>query len=196
MFREEAVDMNGAIDQLRANEIAAQQIREIEQGHTEESIQFAKKEKPKSSRGGTSKIKCVFCLQVHEFGRDNCPAYGSTCRACHQKNHWEGSKKCRKSKGQKMMQFVNKQYTSDDTCLAIEHTIVNVKSIGKTPTVDLQFKEQKDSNAKPLRCLIDTATTCNIMSIDDLNKLVPNAELRQSNTKLNFYDGYEASGCL
>ena len=85
MFRKKAVD------QLRASESAAQQIRETEQGHTEESIQFAKKEKPKRSRG-TSKIKCVFCLQVHEFGCDNCPAYGSTCRACHQKNHWEGRK--------------------------------------------------------------------------------------------------------
>ena len=81
MFREKAVDVNGAIDQLRASEITAQQIREIEQGHTKESIQFAKKEKPKRSKGGTSKIKCVFCLQMHEFGRDNCPAYGSTCRA-------------------------------------------------------------------------------------------------------------------
>ena len=85
MFRQKAVDVNGAIEQLRASEIAAQQIREIEQGHTEESIQFAKKEKPKRSRGGTSKIKCIFCLQMHEFGRDNCPAYGSTCRACHQR---------------------------------------------------------------------------------------------------------------
>ena len=173
MFREKAVDVNGAIDQLRASEIAAQQIWQIEQGHTEESIQFAKKEKPKRSRGGTSKIKYVFCLQVHDFGCDNCPAYGSTCRACHQKNHWEGSKMCRKSKGQKMTQFVDGEYTSDDTCLAIKQTITNVKIIVKTTTVKLQFQEQKDSNAKPLRCLMDTGTTCNIMSIDDLNNFNP-----------------------
>ena len=87
-----------------------------------------------------------------------------------------------------MMQFVD-EYLSDDTCLAIQHTITNVKSMSKTSTVEMQLKEQKNSNAKPLRCLIDTGTTCNIMSIDDLNKLVPNAELRQSNMKLNFYDG-------
>ena len=36
---------------------------------------------------------------------------------------------------------------------------------------------------------MDTGTTCNIMSIDNLNKLVPNAHLRPSNTKLHFYDG-------
>ena len=69
-----------------------------------------------------------------------------------------------------MMQFVDEEYLSDDTCLAIEHTITNVKSISKTSTVELQFKEQKDCTAKPLRCLIDTGTTYNIMSIDDLNK--------------------------
>ena len=54
--------------------------------------------------------------------------------------------------------------------LAVEHTIANVKSMGKTPTVKLHVKERKDSNAKPLRCLIDIGTTCNIMSFDDLNK--------------------------
>ena len=36
MFREKGVNVNGAIDQLRASEIAAKQISEIEQGHTEE----------------------------------------------------------------------------------------------------------------------------------------------------------------
>ena len=79
MFKEKALNVNGAIDQLRASQIAAQQIRESEQGHTEESIQFAKKDKPKRSRGGISKIRCVICLQMHGFGQDNCPAYGSTC---------------------------------------------------------------------------------------------------------------------
>ena len=95
--------------------------------------------------------------------------------------------KAEKSKGQKMTQFIDEEYTSDDTCLAIEHNLANVKSIGKT--VELQFKEQKDGKAKPLRCLLDTGTTYNIMSIYDLNKLVPNAQLRRSNTTLNFYDG-------
>ena len=62
MFREKAVDVNGAIDQLRASDIAAQQIREIEQGHTVELIQFAKKDKPKRIRGDILKIRCVFLL--------------------------------------------------------------------------------------------------------------------------------------
>ena len=50
MFREKAVDVNGAIDQLRASEIAAQHILEIEQGHTEESIQLAKKESQREAK--------------------------------------------------------------------------------------------------------------------------------------------------
>ena len=86
-----------------------------------------------------------------------------------------------------MTQCVDEEYSSNDTCLAIEHTITDVKSMGKSSKVELQIKELKESNAKPLKCLIDTETTCSIMSIDDLNKLVPNTELRRSNTKLNFY---------
>ena len=66
MFRQKAVDVNGAIDQLRASEIAAQQIWEIEQGHTEESIQFAKKEKPKR------KNAWLFVLPVTSFINISC----------------------------------------------------------------------------------------------------------------------------
>ena len=57
-----------------------------------------------------------------------------------------------------MTQFVHEEYTSGDTCLAIEHTIANVKSMGKT-----QFKEQKGSKANSLTCLLDTGTTCQLM---------------------------------
>ena len=65
MFREKAVDVNGAISQLRASEIATQQIRQIEPGNSEETVQFAKKAKQQKARSKTSKINCVFCLQVH-----------------------------------------------------------------------------------------------------------------------------------
>ena len=36
---------------------------------------------------------------------------------------------------------------------------------------------------------MDMGTTCNIMSIENLNKLISDAKLRPSNTKLHFYDG-------
>ena len=80
MFRDKAVDLHGAIDQLRASEIAAHQIRTIEQETSnEDAVHFTnisskkhlKDDKPKE------KIKCMFCLQLHLFGRKHCPAYGT-----------------------------------------------------------------------------------------------------------------------
>ena len=45
MFREKAVNVSGITSQFGANEITTRQIRQIEQDHAEETIQFVKKGK-------------------------------------------------------------------------------------------------------------------------------------------------------
>ena len=40
-----------------------------------------------------------------------------------------------------------------------------------------------------MECLLDTGTTCNVISMDDLNKISKNAVIRESQTRLNLYDG-------
>ena len=196
MFREKAVNLNEAVDMLRASEVAAQQIKEIDQGTSEEVVHFNKWEKANRSPAKSRQISCIFCLQCHEFGKNNCPAYGSECQTCHQRNHWSGSKKCKKngqkksSKSSKSAHYVQEEsYSSDGSCMYVDHQVANVKSRGKQPRVELSFTEKGESCEKSLVCLIDTGTTCNIMSIEQLNQIVPNAKLRQSNSKLHFYDG-------
>ena len=49
MFREKAVHLNEAIDMLRASEVAAQHIKEIDQGTSEEVVHFNKREKANRS---------------------------------------------------------------------------------------------------------------------------------------------------
>ena len=49
MFREKAVNLNEAIDMLRASEVAAQHIKEIDQGTSEEVVHFNKREKANRS---------------------------------------------------------------------------------------------------------------------------------------------------
>ena len=49
MFREKAVNLNEAVDMLRASEVAAQQIKEIDQGTSEEVVHFNKREKANRS---------------------------------------------------------------------------------------------------------------------------------------------------
>ena len=49
MFREKAVNLNEAIDMLRASDVAAQHIKEIDKGTSEEVVHFNKREKANRS---------------------------------------------------------------------------------------------------------------------------------------------------
>ena len=40
-----------------------------------------------------------------------------------------------------------------------------------------------------MESLLDTGTTCNVISMNDLNKISRNALMRESQTRLNLYDG-------
>ena len=49
MFREKVANLNEAVDMLRASEVAAQHIKEIDQGTSEEVVHFNKREKANRS---------------------------------------------------------------------------------------------------------------------------------------------------
>ena len=199
MFREKDLSLNLAIDMLRASEVTSSQIRTIDKSGSDESIQFAKRH-AKGRKSPSDRKKCKFCLQFHQWGRDKCPAYGNQCQDCGVENHARGSMLCKKldkpdPKGQrngykKRANFVNEESElfSDDSCFSVIHTVAHVK-INKQPKVQLEFSEEKGKPGIHLSCIMDTGTSCNIMSIADLNKLVPNATLRRSESRLHLYDG-------
>ena len=199
MFREKAVSLSGAIDTLRTSEIAAHQIRSIEkETRYEDAVHFSRKASRKQrpdEKPSSNKVKCMFCLQMHDFGRNSCPAYGTKCNICHRRNHWAGSQKCtmtgKSNPVKKAAHYVEYgSCSSDESCSYIDHQVANIKSRGRQQKVTLLVKDQKSQmECTSCQCLMDTGTTCNIMSIDNLNRLVPNAQLRPSNTKLHFYDG-------
>ena len=60
---------------------------------------------------------------------------------------------------------------SDNSVLMIEHTVNNVKMTKKQLSVQLTLSHAKDTSGVPVECLLDTGTTCNVISIDDLNKI-------------------------
>ena len=57
----------------------------------------------------------------------------------------------------------------------IEHTLNNVKMTKKQLSVQLALSHEKDKRGVPVECLLDTGTTCNVILIDDLNKISKNA---------------------
>ena len=82
LFREKEVDLNKVIDQLRASELAKQQLKEIGHG-IKDQIQYTDKGKDKERKKETTSDRptgerkdCKFCNQSHIWGRSRCPAYG------------------------------------------------------------------------------------------------------------------------
>ncbi|XP_011674436.2 uncharacterized protein K02A2.6-like [Strongylocentrotus purpuratus] len=48
-------------------------------------------------KDATDPKRCKFCCKMHEMKKEKCPAWGRTCMACKQKNHFKGSEVCRAS---------------------------------------------------------------------------------------------------
>ena len=64
-----------------------------------------------------------------------------------------------------------------------------MKITQKQLKLNLQLSHEKDGIGTTVECLLDTGTTCNVISIDDVNKICKNTVLRDSQTRLNLYDG-------
>ncbi len=209
MLREKDLTLNLAIEMLRASEITSSQIRVIDKtANTEETVSFTKRRSQGSSaRPPKNEGRlCKFCCQIHVWGRDNCPAYGKECGDCGRANHASGSVLCKndkggrggkdRNKGQKSRKnrganFVDEEEASlysDDSCYSVIHTVAHMK-VNKQPRVQLLFSEEKSGLKSRKECVMDTGTSCNVMSVNDLKELVPNATLRRSEARLHLYDG-------
>jgi transposase InsO family protein len=201
MFREKKLTLTTAIDMLRASEVTSSQIRVIDKSNADETVNFAKRRGGSNQKKSNERKSCKFCLQCHVWGREHCPAYGKECSDCGMPNHARGSMLCKSDKKQsrkgpkshykaKNANFVDHDDSvfSEDSCYSVIHTVAHVK-INKQPRVEMNFSEEKTKAEKMKVCVIDTGTSCNVMSIDDLNSLVPNAKLRPSESRLHLYDG-------
>ncbi|PIK38272.1 GagPol [Apostichopus japonicus] len=72
------------------------------------------KGKGQSSKSRGQSTNCKYCGYGHKPGRDNCPAYGKECRACHKQNHLASM--CKSKKGTKKVNQLDtqNQSTTDD----------------------------------------------------------------------------------
>ena len=49
-------------------------------------------------RDKSKQMKCKFCSKVHAMNKKSCLAWGKSCDACKDKNHFKNSERCPKSK--------------------------------------------------------------------------------------------------
>ena len=194
MFREKDLTLDAAINICRVSELSQMQLKQIKK--SESDIQFVKtsqraKAKHQKHADKPEYRDCKYCGKSHKRGSNFCSAYGKRCSKCNKLHHFACV--CQSRKGRKQPTNFSKNESghseTDSSVLMIEHTLNNVKMTKKQLSVEIALSHEKDKRGVPIECLLDTGTTCNVLSIDDLNKISRNAVMRESQTRLNLYDG-------
>ena len=167
--------LNKAIDICRGMEAASLHMKALKNEEINKIKDISKKTKksgldkhqhktkkpPQSDDQKPAKKKCLYCLQIHVMKKELCPAWGKTCAACGERNHFKASKKC-KHQG---VNSLADGYSSDSsesstgtisTVTAFEDQVVNSVNPGN----QLIFCEM-EINKRPVRMQIDCgATVC------------------------------------
>ena len=112
-------------------------------------------------------MECHFCGKQHDMLKSKCPAYGKTCKACNQKNHFSCSAKCHKK--------VNSVTDSNDDIhmINIVHSISDKAIFGKIIV-----------NNKPVKIQIDSGASVNVLP----EQYVSPADIQTTTTVLKMYN--------
>lgn len=135
-------------------------------------------------------VWCKYCGGGHKKGREQCPAYGKTCRSCGVSNHFAKDCKAhhradRSGRVNVMMDDGQDEQVpySEGRLFPAEECIDTVKSPGPRWFVNLTLNKRKQA------CQLDMGATCNVMSRTIKEKLDPESPLQPSTTRLKLYSG-------
>ncbi|KAJ8371257.1 hypothetical protein SKAU_G00112850 [Synaphobranchus kaupii] len=134
---------------------------------------------------------CKYCGGSHKQGREQCPAYGKTCRICGISNHF--AKVCQAGSKSDKIKKVNvledderreEDSDSEDRLFQVDECVNTAKAQqGRKWFVNLRLNEQRQ------QCQLDTGSTCNVVGRKIKEKLSPRAALGPSTAKLKLYSG-------
>lgn len=134
---------------------------------------------------------CKYCGGGHKRGREQCPAYGKTCRICGIPNHF--AKVCQAGSRSDKIKKVNlledddqrkEDSDTDDRLFQVTECVNTAKAQqGRKWFVNLSL------NKKRQQCQLDTGSTCNVMGRKIKEKLSPRAALHPSTARLKLYSG-------
>ena len=94
--KDEKLTLDQAMDIARTHEATQSHMTQLHGSHPDTSIHEQFIRQPKGNHGNVVNARtCDFCSRRHPAGRDKCPAYGTVCKTCGQRNHWSRSAKCR-----------------------------------------------------------------------------------------------------
>ena len=206
MLREPKLTLNKAIDMCCASEQAKIQIKKISGGE-QEAVNYTSRDKSNShyqqgrkqtyvsehTKRKPPNITCHFCGTTH--AKQNCPAFGATCKACGKRNHF--ARVCKQEQHKTQLNLVEDEHEADDgenPMLYLSH--INCIQANKNKWfVNLKLAPRDNSLPYDLqhviKCQLDTGSTVNVIGFHDLQCLVQdgNPPLSQSKTTLKLYDG-------
>ena len=152
---------------------------------------------PSSSRGGalpkyTSYSKepqlCKFCATVHNMKKEDCPAWGRTCKLCHELNHFPGSKKCPKNKVHTVITSSENEESDIHEwigCVIIKDELDVVICVHASKPTDI-FAEII-VNEKPVRFHVDSGASVNTLPM----KYVRTSQFIPCNKTLQMWNNSE-----
>ena len=118
-------------------------------------------------RGGTKKSgTCRYCATTHVFIKEECPAWGKTCKLCRKKNHFEAccktdirQRKSEKKRRHKVNCVGGEDVLSSDSD-AVDEWINSIKSKEKN---DKEVKCRMHIGGNVVDFQIDTGASCNLL---------------------------------
>eukprot|EP00731_Ephydatia_muelleri_P030026 Em0021g549a len=149
--------------------------RKKQQDSVEGKARQPRQQRNAASRG--AKV-CSRCGRLHQPRQ--CPAYGQQCTNCGAPNHF--ARMCTRRTG--TTHLVEKSPTppaSEEKVMLIRVQKVGRKLLAKVPF-------QREKKIQVITCQLDTAASCNVMSLTDY-QLLGNLPRKQSKTTLTMYDG-------
>ena len=199
LFREKECNLAKAIESLRISEVTGEQLTVI--GGTEEEAVNVMNEKSKRRLAeNTRRTKtpvsgkfqsqaCRYCGGKRHKERQQCPAYGKTCRNCGKPNHFQSV--CR-AQPSKQVHVVTTEQSGDES----EDSLYQLEEVGavhhqRTKQFLTALQVLETSGDTEIQCQLDTGATCNVMTLTDLCniKQCGNPQMNSSTARLRLYDG-------
>ena len=188
---EENLTLEKSIAIGRSYEQAQKQLKAIDNNEPEEAYRIQRKPREtryQAPRWKSSDEQCNFCGKNHERDKRKCPAYEAECHICHKRNHF--ARMCKNRPKNRRVHAIEERESGSEqeSTYKIEqvYTISNKQKWYVSLNVGLPGQE-----TVPLRCQLDSGSTCNTVSYEDYRKLIGASDnyLNESGAKLKTYDG-------
>ncbi|XP_062572691.1 uncharacterized protein K02A2.6-like [Saccostrea cucullata] len=197
---EEIVD-SLCVDITRAAEITKQGISVLDgnnnslSSHTE-NVNKIGKGKPSAKTSGSkhshtdNNKPCKYCAKEHERKKENCPAYGKTCRLCHKMNHFEtvcrsATKKSQPKYKKKTVHHIGTGCSVTDSDDDYSVWTIQEENTHSAHSVSNSAHASMIIHGKKVTFQLDSGATCNILP----HSVIPNMPpLQPTNYTLKLYN--------